>query len=48
MKKNKMIVGIDNDIYNDFANICRKQGVNIPDKLNEIMKKAIKKYNKNE
>jgi len=46
MKKNKMIIGINNDIYNDFVSVCRKQGVNIPDKLNEMMKEEIKKYDK--
>ena len=47
MKKNKLIMGVDNDIYNDFVNICKKQEINIAEKLNEVMKEEVRKYNKN-
>jgi len=45
MKKNKMILGLDNDIYNDFVSICKKQGMTIAGKLNKMMEQVVKEYN---
>jgi len=46
MKKNKMILGLDNDIYNDFVSVCKKQDITIADKLNKMMEVEVKEYNK--
>jgi len=46
MKKPKLINDIDNDIYNDFVSVCKKQGLTIADKLNKMMKEEIKRYDK--
>jgi len=42
-KKNKLLVGIDNEIYNDFVNVCRKEGITIVEKLEKMMSAEIKK-----
>ena len=44
-KKTKLINGIDNDVYNDFVSLCKKQDLNIGDKLNEMMSIEIKEFN---
>ena len=45
-KKTKLINDIDNDIYNDFVSVCKKQGMTIADKLNKMMEVEVKEYNK--
>ena len=42
-KKNKLLIGINNEIYNDFVNVCRKEETTIVDKLEKMMSVEIKK-----
>lgn len=46
IEKQKKLVDVDNNIYNDFHSLCGKMKIKIGDRLDKIMAEDIKNYKK--